>query len=346
MNLLKPNRLQRGDNVAAISLSSGLADMYPQVFETAKQNLKDLFDINLIPTPNSFRSYDWIYEHPEERANDLHWALQNPDVKAIFSMIGGSESVRILPFVNLGIIRSNPKIFMGFSDSTIIHMAFLNAGVGSFYGPSVMAGLCNLKAFPYAQQSMQSIFFDGKAGPLEAAPFWSESDVRWDDPNYSANASIPVNPIPGEGWKWLQGESSVTGQLIGGCFEVMEMLKGTPWWPKSEVFEGAALFLETSEEAPSPDMVERWLRNYGSQGILEKISALLIAQPRGYTAELKLELEEIILKVLKEFGRTELPVVANMDFGHTAPMMVMPIGCGVEIDPESRSLGLLDSGVV
>jgi muramoyltetrapeptide carboxypeptidase LdcA involved in peptidoglycan recycling len=132
---------------------------------------------------------------------------------------------------------------------------------------------------------------------------------------------------------------------VGGCIEVLEMLKGTQWWPKPELFQNAVLYLETSEEVPALSMVECWLRNYGSQGILNSISALLFARPCGYTPAMKEELQQIILKVLKEVGREDLPVVANMDIGHTTPMMTLPNGCKVAVDAEKKTIEMLESGV-
>jgi muramoyltetrapeptide carboxypeptidase LdcA involved in peptidoglycan recycling len=143
----------------------------------------------------------------------------------------------------------------------------------------------------------------------------------------------------------LQGEKRVEGHLLGGCIEVLEMLKGTVWWSKPELFQNAVLYLETSEEVPSVSTVEYWFRNYASQGILETIVGLLWARPAGYSAELKEALHQVIRKVLAEVGRTDLPVVANMDIGHTTPMMVLPNGCKIAVDAEKKTIELLEAGV-
>ena len=144
---------------------------------------------------------------------------------------------------------------------------------------------------------------------------------------------------------WLQGEARGEGHLLGGCADVLEMLKGTRWWPPLEDWRGAVLYLETSEEAPPPNLVEYWLRNYASQGILPVLSALLLARPYGYTDEMKEELYRVVKKVLAEGGLEGLPVVANMDFGHTSPMMVLPNGCRVSVDPVARRVEVLEAGV-
>jgi muramoyltetrapeptide carboxypeptidase LdcA involved in peptidoglycan recycling len=124
---------------------------------------------------------------------------------------------------------------------------------------------------------------------------------------------------------------------------VLEFLKGTPWWIPSELWDGAILFGETSEEAPSPKSVGRWLRNYGSQGILQRISGMLVARPMKYTTPMKTALYSEIRRVLAEFGRPDLPVVANMDFGHTSPQMVVPIGCLATIDPPAKRISVIEA---
>lgn len=344
-NFIKPKRLQAGDTVAAITLSSGLAAIYPHVYETAKKNLEDIFGLKVITTPHALKDEDWIYNNPKERAEDLHWALENPEVKGIISMIGGNESVRILPYLNHDLIRKHPKVFVGFSDTTIQHVAFLNAGVTSFYGPSILAGIAYIRAYPYMLESFRRVLFEGYTGTLQTAPHWSETFLDWGTPDYGAKAHEAPGLQAGEGWQWLQGDKRVEGQLIGGCIEVLEMLKGTQWWPKSELFQNAVLYLETSEEVPVPTRIEEWLRNYGSQGVLNSISALLFARPCGYTPEMKEEVQQNILKVLKEVGREDLPVVANMDIGHTTPLMTLPNGCKVAVDAEKKTIELLESGV-
>jgi muramoyltetrapeptide carboxypeptidase LdcA involved in peptidoglycan recycling len=103
--LIKPGRLKRGDTIAAISLSSGIAALVPHRYSAGKHQIEATFGLKVVESPNALRPPDWLYRNPRARADDLHWALENPEVRAIFSMIGGNESVRILPFVNSDTIR-------------------------------------------------------------------------------------------------------------------------------------------------------------------------------------------------------------------------------------------------
>lgn len=343
MTFIKPPKLQAGDTVAAISLSSGAAGEFPQVYEVAKRVLGEQFGLTLIETPNALRSDDWLYQNPEARADDLHWALQNGEVKGMFSTIGGYESVRVLPFVKPELIRDNPKVLLGYSDTTVTQLAFLNAGVGSFYGPSLMSGVAELTTFPYAETWLQRLLLGGWHGPYAASDSWTEDLADWHAPDFEAELARPKTLHPG-GWAWLQGEARAEGHLIGGCVEVLEMLKGTRWWPRPELWGGAVLFLEPSD-TPAPDQMEYWLRNYATLGILDGAAGLLLGRPRGYTDEQKETLRQMVKKVLLEVDRADMPVVADMDIGHTTPMMTLPLGCRVAVDPEARSVTLLESAV-
>lgn len=344
MTFSKPPKLQAGDTVAAISLSSGAASQYPKVYETAKRTLKETFGLSVIETPNALREDDWLYRHPEARADDLHWALQKPEVKGIFSMIGGYESVRTMPFVRPELIRAHPKLLLGYSDTTVTHMAFLQAGVSTLYGPSVMSGFSDLSAFPYTKTWAERLL-SGWYGVYNAAERWTEDITDWNAPDFEGEMTRSKHFHPG-GWRWLQGEGRAEGHLIGGCAEVLEMLKGTPWWPEPALWRGAVLFLETSEDSPPPQQVEYWLRNYASQGILGEAAALLIARPRGYTAAMKSQLWEAAQKVLAEVGREDMPVVADLDCGHTSPLMTLPLGCRIAVDAEKREIEGLEPAVL
>ena len=284
-----------------------------------------------------------MYANPEARAEDLHWALENPEVNGIISAIGGDESVRILPFVDPALIRGNPKVFMGFSDTTVTLTAFINAGVVAFNGPAVLTDLAeNGGITPFVARSVQSVLFDGAAAELQASSDYTEEFLDWADPSLQERRR---SFVPSEGWVWLQGERRVEGRLMGGNIEVLEFLKGTRWWPRPELWDGAILAFETSEEAPRVESVGRFLRNYGSMGILERASAILFARPQAFSMAQNYRLHAEIKRILAEFGRGDMPVVANMDFGHTSPQMVLPLGVRAEVNPGERRVRLLEAAV-
>ena len=134
---------------------------------------------------------------------------------------------------------------MGFSDTTIAVSAFVRAGVVSFYGPSVLCDLAeNCGIRPFVERSVRRALFAAEPYELEAAEAWTEEFYDWRDPE---NQSRARNFSCSEGWVWLQGEAPTSGTLVGGCLDVLEFLKGTPWWIPRKLWNGAILVAETSE---------------------------------------------------------------------------------------------------
>ena len=110
---------------------------------------------------------------------------------------------------------------------------------------------------------------------IEPSAAWTVESLPWAQPELQAR---PRALRPSTGWRF-DGQGRARGPLIGGCIEVMEWLKGTAVWPALETWEGAVLFLEISKEAPPAREVKRWLRAYGAQGILHRVSAVLLGRP-------------------------------------------------------------------
>jgi muramoyltetrapeptide carboxypeptidase LdcA involved in peptidoglycan recycling len=115
-------------------------------------------------------------------------------------------------------------------------------------------------------------------------------------------------------------------------------------FPPLDYFDDAILFLETSEVIPPSWFVEDELRWYGTMGILNQISGIFWGKPQG--GELYDEYKLVIRKVLAEFGRTDLPVLYNGSFGHNEPKTLLPYGAMAEINCDSKTFTILESGVV
>ena len=345
--MIKPRKLQPGDTVAAITLSWGGPGTYPHRYEAGKQQLQNEFGLNVVETPHALRDDTWLHNNPKARAEDLMNAFADPSIKAIISTIGGDDSIRILPYLDLEVIRLNPKIFMGYSDTTITHLACFKAGLVSFFGPSVMAGLAeNSGMFPFMVDSVRkSLFSAAPIGDIKPnTGGWTAEILDWANPE---NQFRKRKLMPSTGWKFIQGKGVRKGHLIGGCFEVLDFLRGTDFWPESTAWQNAILFLETSEEAPPPNVLKYALRTCAAMGILKKLSGILFGRPGGEVPPERFkEYDEVFYRVLTEEERlSELPVITHMDFGHTDPMFVLPYGVKAEIDCETRRFAILESAV-
>jgi muramoyltetrapeptide carboxypeptidase LdcA involved in peptidoglycan recycling len=312
------------------------------------RQLEEAFGLNVVEMPHTLKDADWLYRHPRARASDLMQAFTDPGIKGILSTIGGDDSIRLLPYLDLETIRSHPKVFLGFSDTTVTHLACFKAGLVSFYGPSIMAGFAeNGGLFPYMVESLRRTLFSAEpAGTLAPNPDgWTAELLDWADP---ANQDRPRKLNPSTGWRFLQGRGVRRGHLLGGCFEVLDWLRGTDFWPDLEAWQGAILFLETSEDAPSPEQVKYGLRTYAALGVLPRLSGILFARPGGQVSPDTFEkYDKVLLQVVRdEAGLGELPIIAGMDFGHTDPVFTLPYGVQAEIDPDEQRFEILENAVM
>lgn len=344
LQLKKPPRLRPGDRVAAVSLSWGGAgdpDLLWR-YQVGKARLQEQFGLEVVELPHTLAGTDWVYHHPEARAADLMAAFADPDIKGVFSCIGGSESIRLLPYIDFEVIRRNPKVLLGYSDTTIAHLFCLKGGLSSFYGPSILAEFAeNVAIFDYTARHLETCLFSGEVlGEILPATHWTGERLEW----IPENAQVQKVLEPNEGYQLIQGDGVAQGPLLGGCIEVLEMAKGTSLWPEQEAFEGAVLFFETSEETPEPGLVERWLRSYGSMGLLQRASALVLAKP--YQGQHQEAYHRGVVKVLAELGLGGLPVLGNLSFGHNEPMCTLPYGAMARVDCQRRSFEILEPGVL
>lgn len=345
MKLLKSKALKRGDKVATISLSAGTAGEKDILwrYEQGKKRLEEVFGLEVVEMDNTLKGCKYLYEHPEKRAEDLMNAFKDTSIKGIFTCIGGEESIRMLPYIDFQVIKENPKVFIGYSDTTTTHMMCLKAGISSFYGPAILCDFAeNISMFDYTRHWIEKVLFSNEAiGEVYPSDVWTSEFLSWEEKN--KNTARKTNKC--EGPQLLQGEGKVQGHLIGGCMEVLEMLKGTELWPQEKSWENAILFLETSENRTPPVYFEYWLRNYGTQGILNKVNGIIFGKP--YDNKYYEEYKEIILKIVREeLGLKDLPIMINMNFGHTAPIMTIPYGALAEIDCDKNKFSILESGVL
>lgn len=342
---IRPPRLRPGARIAAITPSYGGPASFPKVYESGVRVLEHRFGLQVTELPGTRADPIELYQHPERRADDVRSAFEDEEIAGIFCTIGGDDSCRILPFLDPALGARHPKVLIGYSDSTTLLTHFRRGGLVTFHGPSIMAGFSQAETFPAEfEQHVRDLLFDPPS-ELEYRPYpsWTEGYPRWELED-SVGRTNP--PHPQDGAHWLEGDRPVSGELFGGSLEVLEFLKGTTFWPDPDFWAGKVLFLETSEDPPTVNQVKWMLRNYGLQGALGRIRALLFGRARGYSTPQKGDLDDAVLRVVRdEFGRADLPIVTNLDFGHTDPQWILPLGGEVAIDPAERRIALVRPAV-
>ncbi len=335
--MIKPNKLQKGDTIALLSMSWGGPSVFPHTYEAGKTFLENELELKTKEYWSTHASAEELAKYPEKRAQDIMSVFLDEEIKGIIATIGGDDFVLVLPYLDFESIKQHPKIVMGYSDTAGFLQALLQKNLVCFHGPCVMAGFAQGIHQPefWKQHVAQMLFGEIEEGYV--FPSFSQYSDGYKDWNNPENATEFAKMTTTDGWHWLNGKSSVNGMLVGGCIEVMEFLKGTKYWPHS--WKDKILILENSEDKPSINQVKWMLRNYGLQGVFQETSGLLIGRARDYTSEEKEELDQIIKHVcLDEFKAQDLTIVTNMDFGHTDPQFILPLGCRVELNPETRQM--------
>jgi len=135
LEFVKPARLTKNSTVALVSLSWGGPHAFPHVYELGVKNLQKM-GLKIKEFATAKAAPDFLYENPRIRADDVNKAFADPEVDGIVSTIGGEDSIRILPYLNGKTIRSNPKIFMGYSDTTTVLGYCNQLGLVTFHGPA------------------------------------------------------------------------------------------------------------------------------------------------------------------------------------------------------------------
>lgn len=341
--MIKPGKLQHGDTVALISLSSGLAGEEDIRWRTEQgiERLENVFGLKVKVMPHALKGLDYVYNHPERRAEDLNDALRDDSVKAIICAIGGNETVRILPFIDTEALKNNPKIFTGYSDTTTNHLFFYKYGISTSYGPALLTDFAeNIAMDDYTVDSIKKTWFSAEPiGEINTSPHIRKIGLSWNVKNKNTERPKDNNP----GYESIGGSGKGRGHLIGGCLEVFNNLRGTKYFPELNNFKNAILFFETSECYLDPEIFEDYLRAMSVIGIFKHINGIVIARPqdgRYYT-----EYKEAWRRILTETGRSDLPVLYNASFGHNEPKCIIPYGLEAEIDTDNLTFKILESAV-
>ncbi len=253
-----------------------------------------------------------------KRVDDIMEAFADVNVKAIFTMIGGFNSNQLLPFLDYEVIRKHPKVFCGFSDVTaLLNAIYAKTGLVTFSGPH-FSSFGMAKGFDYTWNYMKKMLLGTGGYTIEPSEEWSD-DLWFIDQEKRQF-------IKNEGyWKIHGGEAR--GTIIGGNLGTFNLLFGTEFRP--EFKDDTILFVENCfESAGDGATFLRQLQALAYQPDFSHVKALVIGrfQKASDVDETKLRYIVEAIPQLKN-----IPVIGNVDFGHTTPMLTLPIGGFCEI---------------
>jgi muramoyltetrapeptide carboxypeptidase len=333
--LTKPPRVQPGDTVAIVSPSFGAVGAWPHRAERGVAYLRSL-GLEVRVMPNAARREGWVSAPAVARAADLHEAFLDDGVTVVLAGLGGNHSNALLPLLDYDLVRAHPKVFQGYSDMTVLHWALAkHAGLSTFYGPALVSELGEFPEVPpFTDRFLRAAWLGDEPIAFEPAARWTDEFLDWDA---QADLTRPRALRDGDGWVAIR-DGRATGPLLGGCLEtVCWHLKGSSAWIDPA---GAILLLETSEDAPPPATVDSYLTDLEQLGVFDAAAALLVGRPYGYSPDDAARLWDVVAHRTEAAG---LPVLANVDAGHTDPMLTLPLGVEAEIDAARRIFRLTEA---
>jgi len=246
----------------------------------------------------------------ESRVEDLHEAFADPNVKGILATIGGYNCNQLLRYLDYDLIKANPKIICGYSDTTALGNAILaKTGLITYSGSSYSS--CGmLKGHDYELEYFQKCLLSDREFEVKAASIWSDDQWYLDQENRAF--------IDNEGWLVIH-EGEADGRIIGGNLCTLNLLQGTEYMPS---LENSIVFLE-DDCATSAELFDRDLQSLLHLPSFSGVKGLVIGRfQRGSN----LTIENLVRIIQTKRELADIPVMANLDFGHTQPLFTFPIG--------------------
>jgi muramoyltetrapeptide carboxypeptidase LdcA involved in peptidoglycan recycling len=316
MEKIYPEKLKSGDEVKIVSPSRSLALLSNETVEIANKRFTEL-GLKISFGKNVKESDEFASSSIESRVNDLHEAFLDKNVKAIITVIGGFNCNQLLTYLDWDLIKSNPKIFCGYSDITALNNAiFAKTGLVSYSGPHYSSFGQELY-FDYTLEYFKKCLFFDKNFEIEPSNQWS--DDKW----YKDQKQRDL--IKNNGFLIIN-EGKASGTILGANLCTFNLLQGTEYFPK--FLDDTVLFLEDDSES-LPHTFDRDLQSLIHQPDFKNVKGIVIGRFQK-ASQMSDDLLIKIIKTKKELNN--LPVIANVDFGHTDPKITSPVGGMVEID--------------
>jgi len=316
--IIKPPRLKKGDTVGLIAPASCVFE--PATIREGRETLESL-GYKVKTGKHIAAKYGYLAGTDEQRVSDLHDMFRDDSVKAIFALRGGYGSMRLLSLIDYKLIRSHPKILMGYSDITSLCLGiFAKTGLVTFHGPVAISSFSE-----YTQRYFYQI-------------------VQSTDPVGEVALPEPDNPLRPTAHLATIRSGKASGRLIGGNLTLLTALLGTPYEPD---FRDTILFLEETGEEPYD--IDRMLTQLLLTGKLDQVNGIIFdlcpdCEPRNYKPAFStnLSLEEVLQDRL---GHLKCPVLFGLKVGHEADKPTMPLGIQVTLDAD-RKIFSFDEGAV
>ncbi len=312
-------RLKPGDEIRVIAPSRSLQLIKEKQIDIAISRLHNL-GFHVTFGKNTSVHDEFFSSSIEERIEDLHDAFRDPNVAAILTAIGGYNANQLLNYIDYSLIKQNPKIFCGYSDITALSATiYKKTGLITYSGPH-FSSFGVKHGFEYTLESFITTVTNDAPYEIEPSNFWSDDAWYLDQEARTFNEQ--------SGYLILQ-EGKAEGKLIGGNLCTLNLLQGTDFMPS---LKDAILFIEDDEES-HPLSFDRDLQSLLHLPDAKDIKALLIGRFQKDSQMTEAALKKIIAskRELKD-----IPIVANVNFGHVQPMATIPLGANATISASAN----------
>ena len=315
-----PPKLRSGSSVRVIAPSRSLAIIGPEVRAEADRKLAAL-GLTVSFGEGVSECDDFSSSLAAARLADLHAAFADPGVDAILTVIGGFNANHLLTGIDYSLVAAHPKMLCGFSDVTVLSNAlYARAGLVGYSGPHYSSfGMKH--QFGYTEAGFRACVMED--GPITLAPSPDWSDDAWFLDQEDRHLEH------GEGW-WVLQEGEADGTIVGGNLCTLNLLQGTSFMPP---LEGSVVFAEDDEQVRPWDF-DRDLVSLLQQPAFAGVRGLVIGRFQKATGMTRDLLAQVVGSKPELAG---LPVIANVDFGHTTPIVTFPVGGTVEVRAERRA---------
>ncbi len=315
--LIKPPRLKPGDPVGLAAPAGFVADRFG--IEELASTIRAM---GLEPrlAPNLLERQGYLAGSDQTRAAALNAMFRDPQLRAIFAVRGGWGSQRLLPLLDFAALTANPKLLVGSSDVTALHLGIAaRTPVPSVHAPNVASSWGAAAWEPF-----RKLVFEA------------------DTPTYSLPASAEDRMVPRAGRIRTFRPGIARGPLLGGNLSVLAALAGTPYLPD---FTGAILFLEDTNEAEY--RIDRLMSQLALSGILSKCAGVVFGQCTNCTNPGDGYGNFTIYEVLDQhLGPLGVPAFQGALIGHIAGQVSIPVGIPAEIDASAGTIRVLEPLVV
>jgi muramoyltetrapeptide carboxypeptidase len=330
--MLIPPAFREGQKVGLFTSSSPAISEFPRRFRRACTALGKT-GVSVLVAPNASGKHGLVSASARLRADDLHCLLRDESVGLLMAVSGGYNTNEVLNHLDFGLARTSPKIIVGASDVTALLVAlYTTVGLVTYYGPALLSTFGEFPSpNPYSQAVMCTLVTGVDTPWSYGRPdmytnefqYWDVDDIR------------PPKYVPQQ--QWLVAHSgSAEGRLVGGHLGTLLALVGTPYFPD---LSGHILFWE---EAYAPlGRIKRDLTQLQQLGVLDAVVGMLVGKVIAERASDE-EIERMIQQVAHQHG---LPTLMDVNFGHTSPVLTLPVGGRARITTEPPTLTLLEPTV-